>query len=164
MARRLEIRFPKTATVAVAELLDDRAPRTCDAIWAVLDRPAEGLVIHAAQSGQNVAFYSVSPINHAEDLPLENHQVRGRAGDIMYFYQPAGRLAGLESQAEWLNPTGEIHEILFSYGVSDLTGPAIAGWRGSCFAKIAENLEGFARVCHAMRIQGAQTMVITRFP
>jgi hypothetical protein len=162
MPRRIELCFPRSRTLAVAELLDSRAPQTCDRIWAVLSEPVERTVIHAAWTGENVVFYDLPPIERPDELPLENHKVRARAGELLYFYQPPNRLAGLDSIAEWLHPSGAVHEITFSYGESDETAPAIGGWRGSHWATIVEGLDRFARACRAMRIDGAQTSVLRR--
>jgi hypothetical protein len=160
--RRIQIEFPKSQTRAVAELLDDRAPKTCDAIWAVLAEPVERQVLHAAWTGENVVFYDLPPIERPAELPLENHRVRAGAGELMFFYQPAGRLAGLYTITDWLHPNGEVFEVGFSYGVSDLTGPAVEGWRGSHWATIVENLAGFAAACRQMRIDGAQQIRLSR--
>jgi len=162
MRRRIELEFPKSQTRAVAELLDRRAPRTCDAIWAVLAQPVERMVIHAAWTGEYVLFYNLPPIDRPDELPLENHKVRAGAGELMFFYQPAGRLAGLHTITDWLHPSGEVYEVGFSYGESDLTEPAVQGWRGSHWATIADNLEGFATACRRMRIDGAQLIRLRR--
>ena len=37
--------FELTGTRAVAEMLDDVVPKTCDAVWNIL--PVEGMSIHA---------------------------------------------------------------------------------------------------------------------
>src|SRR5579872_5467954 len=155
MGRQVRIDFLESETHAVADLLDDRAPATCDAIWGELHKPIERRIIHAASSGQNVLFYDFPEIPTIQSVPLENHKVRAWPGEIMFFYQPAGRLAGMTAIREWMHSSGNIFEVVFSYGHTDVSGPAIEGWRGCHWATSTQGLDGFAHECHRMRIDGA---------
>jgi len=162
-SHRIELWFPDSNTRSVAELLNSQAPRTCEAIWSALAVPLERLALHGTTSGETIGFYNFTRLEQAGELPLENHKVRTLPGDLLYFYQPAGRLAGMAGvPASWVHPSGEVHEMLLSYGEADLTRAVIAGWRGCNFGRIVENLEGFVGVCRAMRVNGAQKIVIRR--
>ncbi|MEA2596428.1 MAG: hypothetical protein QOF01_2897 [Thermomicrobiales bacterium] len=162
MVRRIELWLPKSQTRAVAELLDDRAPKTCEAIWSVLAEPVERTLLHAILSGENVLFYNLPPIAQSGDLPLENHKVRAGAGELMFFFMPAGQLAGLHGLADWLDPSGNVYEVAFSYGESDFMVPTLQGWRGSHWATVVENRTGFAAGCRATRFEGTQPIVLRR--
>jgi hypothetical protein len=67
--RRLRIRIDGQE-VALADLRDDVAPRTCDAIWAAL--PITGQLRHCTSSGECV-FFGV-------DVPLSVDVVKGATG------------------------------------------------------------------------------------
>jgi hypothetical protein len=114
-------------------------------------------------------MYDFPPVIGAATLGLENHTIRPRPGDLLYFYQPAGRLEAVESTApgfelvEGLAPmTKDTNEILFCYGDTDLRGPAIAGWRGNHFATITTGLDDFAAACMDMRLHGADEVTLVR--
>jgi hypothetical protein len=162
MARHVEVQFPESGVTALAVLLDDYAPITCNAIWDCLDTPIDRQVIHAAYTGQNVVFYNFPHIPNIADVPLENHTVRAHSGEFLFFYMPAGRLAGMDEIREWLHPDGNIFEMSLSYGESDLSGPAIGGWRGCHWATLVEGREEFARECHRMRVDGAKMLRLGR--
>ena len=64
MPRYLEIALRRRGVTCVAALLDDRAPRTCHAVWEAL--PQEGDVYHAKYAGNE--FYTLVPAFPAEPL------------------------------------------------------------------------------------------------
>ena len=77
MARQLVYEFARGGRVR-ATLLEDRAPRTCAAIQAVLPHEAE--VLHARWAGREVFL----PLPLPAKPPMEHQVNRVSAGDIIY--------------------------------------------------------------------------------
>jgi hypothetical protein len=164
VTRRIEITLMRSKTTVVAELLDHRAPRTCDAIWASLKRPVERLALHGMATGENVFFYNFAPVRGAATLPLENQITRAVAGNILFFYRANITFSGAdEIPEEWgLRRGDDVYELVFCYGRTDETGPAINGWVGRHIANIVTGLEEFQHACRMMRIDGAQPLRLRR--
>ena len=57
MPKRFRIEVLETGVQAVAELLEDDAPRTCAALWQMLETPIEQNGVHAMWSGREVMTY-----------------------------------------------------------------------------------------------------------
>lgn len=82
MTRRIRITLTKRDVVVLARLLDEKAPRTCDMIWAAL--PFEGDVAHSRYARHQV--YTLVP--GREDPPLENTTITPFTGDLVYWPVP----------------------------------------------------------------------------
>lgn len=82
MGRRVRITLTKRGVVVRARLLDDRAPRTCDAIWASL--PIEGDVAHSRYARHQI--YTLVPGRSAP--PPENTTITPIPGDLVYWPVP----------------------------------------------------------------------------
>lgn len=163
MVQKIRLAIPEIELSATARLLTDRAPRTCAAIWDVLAEPVERRLIHTATTGASVFFYDLPAIAGASELPIENHTIYPRPGEILYFYQPWNGLRDLaDFDPEWLRPGDDVHEVLFAYGAANLKGPSEEGWRGSVWARIDEGLDEFARACRQMRIDGTKRIQVSR--
>ena len=79
MGRKIKIRFGDVD--AVAELYEEQAPKTCEAVWNAL--PLEySHVLHARFSGEEAFF----PCPWLTD-ELENQRFDCQTGDIGYFVQ-----------------------------------------------------------------------------
>jgi hypothetical protein len=89
MARRIEVSLVKRDVHCVARLLDDEAPRTCDAIWNAL--PQSGQAYHAKYA-RNEIYALVAAF--AETEPgHENTTITPIPGDLVYFGFEAWQLA-----------------------------------------------------------------------
>jgi hypothetical protein len=163
MDRRISLEIPELGVSATVRMLTDRAPQTCQAIWEVLDEPVERRLIHTATTGPVVLFYDLPPIPNARDLPIENHTIYPRPGEILYFYQPWNGLRYLEDfDPEWLRSGQDVHELLFAYGAANLRFPTEDGWRGSVWGRIESGLEDFANACRRMRMDGTKRIRLSR--
>ena len=85
MARYIEVTLTKRGVSCVAELLDDLAPKTCEAVWQAL--PQEGDAFHAKFANNEV--YTLVPPFASEDIGLENPTILPIPGDLLYFFFPA---------------------------------------------------------------------------
>src|SRR5215467_15267564 len=89
MARYIEIMLEKRHVRCVARLLDEEAPKTCEAVWRVL--PQGGNIYHAKYASNEI-FTIVQALGEIEP-GNENRTVTPIPGDVMYFYlRPGTRL------------------------------------------------------------------------
>lgn len=149
--------MPKTLTfhiadldaTAVADLLEDQAPRTCELIWERL--PLEGRLVHGMYSGPELfiildGFPGVGP---------ENQVSRPLPGDIGYFHQGPGLYA---------SSPHEVAELVYVYD----RGAAIKGAEGhdswvNLFARLRlDGAEAFLAASKRARREGPFTLRIER--
>lgn len=143
-ARRFEIDVEGEVSTAV--LLEEAAPKTCQAFWEIL--PAKYHLIHCAFFGH--AAFPLERIELPGVTELENRTQRFCLGDMIY------------------DPL--LPEITIAYGrYAEVRFPTTP-WFGSTphphqaclFAKIVENLQGFADMCKRTRIEGAKIIEFRR--
>src|SRR5690349_1854973 len=89
--RRLSLTFLAENVSATAELLDEQAPVTCDALWSALATPMRAFGMHARWVGAEVMIDM--PHSHrlfdGAALPPENQTCFPIPGDLMWFHFPA---------------------------------------------------------------------------
>jgi hypothetical protein len=151
MNRKVKLTFEHEGVSACAELLDDEAPRTAEAIWNLL--PLRGKVIHDIWSGPQLVYHLDNSVKLDAENMLIYHPV---PGDLFYYYRPPHYYRGA--------PYGrfESAEIGITYGRdSRPLGP-----RGpkavNLFGTIIENLEGFAKVAGSMIDEGSKGLAMER--
>jgi len=90
MARQFEIVFEKSGRVVVADLLDDKAPITCENFWEGIAEPVTNDLHHGGETGPEMWCFVPPP---SEELPYENSTVFPEHGDILYYHyrQPPTR-------------------------------------------------------------------------
>ncbi len=138
--RRIEIELD--GVVVTARLLSERAPETCDLMWAAL--PYEDRVTHAKWSGQ--MFHTNTPI----DLPV---------GDGSY-------PLGIEGRTAFQQPGMVVYyrpakEFAVSYGDAQFsweTGPLFV----TPVAQIEDDLTEFAKKADELMWKGAKRFVMRR--
>jgi hypothetical protein len=161
--KEIAIDIPDLDVSATLRMLTDRAPRTCAAIWDVLAEPVERRLIHTATTGPVVFFYNFPALADARDLPIENHTIYPRAGEVLYFYQPWNGLRDLANHdPAWLRPGDDVHELFFAYGAANLRLPTEDGWRGSVWGQIEDGFDDFAQACRQMRMDGTKRIRLSR--
>ena len=142
MARRIEVEFVKRQVRCVAELLDDLAPKTSEAVWQNL--PQEGGAYHAKYASNEV--YILVPPFASEEPGLENPTMTPITGDLLYFHLPPG-LVKLPEVREVADRTGLVDLAIF-YGRDNLLiSPSMGPVPGNRFATITENLDEVVRAC-----------------
>jgi hypothetical protein len=140
---------------AIATLATKEAPVTAAAIWDALAQPVTEKIMHAMYAGPEVMFglpQSAQTFDPAT-LPPENQQVIPAAGDLIFYYQAANAMAGLDF---------ELWEVGIFYGKGGrIFGPN--GWTPcSIFASITEGLAEFAAACQQTRVTGVRNLTIGR--
>ena len=136
MPRYIEISLRRRGVTCVAALLDDRAPRTCHAVWEAL--PQEGDVYHAKYAGNE--FYTLVPAFPAEPLGIENGTIVPARGDVGYLHLPAGvRLPADARQA--LGGQAAVDLAVFYDRNNILLSPSEGYLPCNVFATIVRNLD-----------------------
>ena len=152
--RTISITFEESGVGATAVLLEDTAPKTCEAIWQMLAEPLVQEGIHAGWAGREVSI-DVPPANRVFDptqLPKENLTMYPIPGDLCFGYFPPGYGIGLEEYWDLALIYGRETRFDFSFGPVPLT----------LFATINEGLEGIATECERIRIEGVKTIRVAR--
>ncbi|MSP12984.1 MAG: DUF3830 family protein [Chloroflexi bacterium] len=142
MARYIELTLKKRDVRCVALLMDDLAPKTCEAIWQAL--PQEGDAFHAKYASNEV-FTLVPPFAHP-DPGLENPTLVPIPGDLLYFYFPPGLIKRPDVRA--LADQSGITDLAIFYGRNNfLFSPQTGPTPGNLFATVVENFEAMAQAC-----------------
>ncbi|MCP9484453.1 MAG: DUF3830 family protein [Gaiellaceae bacterium MAG52_C11] len=145
MPKTLTFHIVELEAKAVADLLEDRAPRTCELIWERL--PLEERLVHGMYSGPELfivldGFPGVGP---------ENQVSRPLPGDVGYFHQDPGLYA---------SSPHEVAELVYVYD----RGAAIKGAEGhdswvNLFATLRpEGAEAFLAASKRARREGPFTL------
>jgi hypothetical protein len=141
MPRKIELVLEQRGVRAVAELLEEEAPKTCEAVWNAL--PQAGGVHHAKWANNEI--YILTPPFAPDEPGRENGTVFPIPGDLLYFFIPPGGPVSAEWR-EQCAATGLIDLAIF-YGRNNyLHGPE-GHMPGNLFATITEGLKEFAAAC-----------------
>jgi hypothetical protein len=155
MPRRIEIVLEQRGLRAVAEMMDEEAPKTCEAVWNAL--PQSGSVWHAKFANNEI--FILTPPFAPEEPGRENGTVFPIPGDLLYFYIPPGSPVPTEVR-EQCAATGLVDLALF-YGRNNyLHGPE-GHMPGNLFATITEGLKEFAVACQDIWRNGGASETMT---
>jgi hypothetical protein len=136
---------------AVADLLEDDCPNTCEALWDLL--PLRITAIHDIWSGHLILAHLdntlvLQPENVLTYIPVP--------GDIFYYYRPPNYVRGA--------PYGRTESAEFGIVYGRDTRPQ--GPRGpeavNLFANITSGLPGFAAACEEMIYRGQRDVLIEK--
>ena len=161
--------FELNGTKAVAEMLDDVVPKTCDAVWKIL--PVEGMSIHANWASREIMLHLAG--DKILRLPAEGRPRRGTIapGDIVYFWRSPQMSRGkqLAYSAQFQR---ELSEFAIFYGEpaggglaaedSPRTGRDSNLQVSTLFARFIDAPAEFLRKCEEIRHKGLQKLVVTR--
>lgn len=141
----MRITLPKRGVSCVAELLDEDAPRTCEAVWNAL--PQGDDVQHAKYARNEV--YTMVP-RFAETEPgQENPTVTPIPGDIVYFSFDGGMLDRTFKEDKNIDHLPGVIDLALFYGRNNLLLNGDVGWvPGNVFASVVENLPAMAEACN----------------
>ena len=165
-----KILFELGGTRAIAEMLDDVVPKTCDAVWNIL--PVEGMSIHANWASREIMLHLQG--DKILRLPAEGRARRGTTapGDIVYFWRSPQMSRGkqLAYSAQFQK---ELSEFAIFYG--DPAGGGLAAEDpprtgrdsnlqvSTLFARFIDAPPEFLRKCEEIRHKGLQKLVAKRF-
>ena len=124
MAKQFEIVFEGSGEVVVFDLLDEKAPITCENFWEGIAQPVHEKLHHGGETGPEMWCFVPPP---KEELPYENSTVFPEDGEVLYYHyrQPPTR------EGKMIYDIG----IYWDRGQSKIK----AGWLcGNLFAHIAD--------------------------
>lgn len=143
MTRHMRITLEKRGVSCVARLLEEEAPRTCDAVWAAL--PQANDVWHAKYASNEI-YCLVPPF--ASEPGLENPTLTPIPGDVVYFSFPAGQFLRSFRVEKGIEAYDSVVDLAVFYGRNNfLFDPSVGPVPGNVYATIVEGFEAFARAC-----------------
>ncbi len=155
MARHMVIELEKRGVRCRARLLDQEAPRTCEAVWSAL--PLSGDLFHAKYARNEL--YTFVPAFTPVEPGLENPTVTPIPGDICYFDFAAGQLPSATygyGEGEGAGGAEHVIDLALFYGRNNLLLNADVGWvPGNVFATIVEGLDDMAAAANDVWRSGA---------
>jgi len=155
MGRRVEILLADPEARAIASLLEDKAPVTCDMVWRQL--PYTGEIYSARWGGRHVS--TCFPAPH-EPLMQENATIFATKGDLIFFHVRPGSEDILRDR-ELMSPNGVGDLSIFYARISYLMGPS-GHVSGNLFATITEGLEAFVTACNHIWRWGPGRVILQR--
>jgi Protein of unknown function (DUF3830) len=153
---QLELRLGRQGKTFTAQMQWDDAPRTCEAVAALLERePIVGVTYHSIYSGHE--FYVYCP---SVELPLENHIVYPKPGQLVYYYLPSKTYASMHLHKERMGDV-DTAEVAIWYGPGDLRIVTETGIRGNLFAEVLpEELNDFYKAGNTILAEGREELTI----
>jgi hypothetical protein len=135
-----QIELDMEGVKSTATLLDEQAPKTCQAVWSRL--PIEDLTIHVRWSG---SAWRTEQNHRLEMDEAENPITRPDVGDLIYYR----------------DPDHDLYKIALAYGPCQ--------WRDSegelpvtRIARLEDNREAFLEVCKHILFEGPKVIHIRR--
>jgi hypothetical protein len=121
-------------------LLDEQAPRTCEAVWRAL--PLEGDVFHAKYASNEI--FTLLPLFAENEPGPENRTIVPIPGDVMYFYLPPQIRLPKETGSLGAEGRGVVDLAVFYDRNNILLSPSEGFTPGNVFATIVKGLDGIA--------------------
>ena len=155
MPKCIELTIIEENISAIAELLEEQAPVTCEALWQALETPIVHKGIHAMWTGREIMVeipqenYRFDPLS----VPLENATIYPLPGDLMWAYFADHVERGF-SRSIW--------DFIIIYGPDSTVNCALGTLPANVWAHITENLTAFAAGCETLRTEGMKTFRIRR--
>ncbi len=151
--RHLEISLLERQVVCRAKLLDDRAPRTCAAVWDAL--PLSGDVYHAKYARNEI--YALFPPFADREPPLENPTVTPIPGDLCYFSFAGTELAtSAYGYDRDVRPDTTFVDLALFYERNNLLLNGDVGWvPGIVWGQVVSGLDEMAAACNDLWRTGA---------
>lgn len=155
MSRFIELSLTKRGVSCVARMLDEDAPRTCEAVWTAL--PQEGDIFHAKYA-RNEVYAMVDPFADPEP-GLENPTITPIPGDVCYFNFSAGQLPAASygyGSDEGAGGRPRVIDLALFYGRNNLLLNADVGFvPANVFASVTDGLSEMADACNDVWRTGA---------
>jgi hypothetical protein len=152
MTRHLRIRESASGLSVRVLLLDDRAPRSAEALWQIAGAGGVHEAIHAMWTGPEISCpipaAKLPAQAHLDGLPRENATSYPEEGDIAVVYAPANTWRG--------QPPFAFFDVGLFYGRgARLLMPM--GWiKASVCARVpGDQLSAFQSACQSIRQRGA---------
>lgn len=160
MNRYIQISLEKRNVRCVARLLDEEAPKTCEAVWRSL--PQVGEVFHAKYASNEV--YILVPQFASEEPGPENRTVVPASGEVLYFVLAPGCRLPQEARALGAGGSAVIDLAVFYDRNNLLLSPSEGFTPGNVFAIVVKNLDEMTKAGNSVWREGAigERMVFSR--
>ena len=149
----LHVSEPSSGLLARFALLPDKAPVAVGFLQRLLAAPQEVAGIHAMWTGPEISCpvpFATVPAEVQGALPVENGTVQPQPGELVLSYVPPRM---------WGGGPDPVFDIGLFYGPGARLLFPIGWLPGSVAGRIvADELDGFARACAAIRRTGACTV------
>jgi hypothetical protein len=145
MPRRIKLTFTNENVSAIAELLEDQAPKTCAAVLAAL--PQSGEAHHATYSGSETVLI----LDRDLGVGMENATIRVIPGDVAYTRFEGGIIYGFPET---------FSEIAVFYDRDAVPSMPNGPVPMNIFGRITDGFEEFAATCRQMRRTGVKPLTI----
>ena len=156
MAKKIAITSVESGVTAVAELLEEDAPRTCEAMWTCLEVPMETQGIHAMWVGRELMF-NMPEMNRKVDpteIPIENATAHPLPGDVCWIYYSPHT----ERDPFQVFPPGKsLWDFFVIYGPDPILSGAATVW-----AHVVHGLDDLAAECVKIREEGTKLFRVSR--
>lgn len=149
MPKQFEIVF-ESGAVVVADLLEEKAPITCENFWEGLAEPITRDLNHGGETGPEMWCFVPEP---KEELPYENSTVFPEHGDILFYH--------------YIQPPTRDGERVFDIGIYWDRGQSKIkqGWiPGNLFAHIdgTEQIKALRKEAGRLLMEGKGTVTLKR--
>jgi hypothetical protein len=151
MPRRIEVSLANRDVHCIARLLDDEAPRTCDAIWNVL--PLGGQAYHAKYARNEI--YALVAAFADPEPGHENTTITPIPGDLVYFGFEPWQLASASHGYADAGPGRSVDLALFYNRNNLLLNPDFGFVPGNVFGIIESGLVDIAAASQDLWMNGA---------
>ena len=153
MPKKISITLHRSNVTAIAEMLETKAPKTCEYIWEAL--PITTRVCHGRRSGAEI-YFLIPPL---QDNPgKENASIFPIPGDVTFAWFPVG-YREMPSHVEVDTSRGLFDVLIFYDRDSQPVSPE-GPTPVNIFATIVENLPSFAKACEGIWLEGCDTVTM----
>jgi hypothetical protein len=143
--KRVRFTFVDEGVSAVAELLEDQAPKTCAAVLAAL--PQSGDSHHATYSGSEAVLI----LDRDLGVGKENATSKVIPGDLAYTRFVGGEMWGFPDT---------FSELCWFYDRDAIPSMPDGPVPVNIFGRFVENFDAFAAVCRRMRREGVKRVEV----
>ena len=157
MARHMQITLETRGVSCLARLLEEDAPRTCDAVWDAL--PLSNDVWHAKYASNEI-YCLVPPLG--SEPGMENPTLTPIPGDVVYFSFPAGQFLRSFRISRDIEGYDSVVDLAVFYGRNNLLiDPSVGPVPGNVYATIVEGLDAFIEACNDVYRNGSAGETLT---
>jgi len=150
----MKISLEKRGISCIARMLENEAPKTCEAVWNAL--PKSGQVYHAKYARNEIYTMVFS-----QPPGVENPTITPIPGDVCFFDFESGVLDQKFKEEKGVDNLPGVVDLALFYGRNNLLVNADVGVvPGNVFATLEENLVEFAKQCNDIWFSGAKGEVL----
>mgnify|MGYP005748836529 CR=1 FL=1 len=155
--KRFSIEFPDHDITIEAKLLEERAPKTCEAFWGIIEKPLHLTGKHAMYTGPEISVQLPKELcesTNLEKFPPENQTCFPSPGDLLFTFVP---------EFAWKGIPQAVYDLGCFYGPEARTLFPMGWLAGNRFATVEyKDLEKIAQIGSKVLLEGQQKLTIRR--